>query len=151
MARYEQEIEQLFDVLTDYTCTSHADIAAQAEWPEWKVGNVLAVIREPAEAQEWGWTVPHVARGRGEHLYQVVAVDQAPLGKDEQLHIRTGAASTCRITATENTNMAYALRMAADVISDPSKARALRRTVKSCEGAAAMLEDAAELLGNGIS
>lgn len=145
--RYEQEIEELFAAVMDHRCESRYDIADITGWNVGKVSTVLAVLRRPEIAEEWGWTVPHVPRGVGEHLYQVVEVEGPVLGEDEMQFLREGASSTLALTATQNENQAHALRLAAQAAPTPAESRVLRRVATASEGLAAMAADAAELIG----
>lgn len=145
-ARLQEDVESLWDTLTDYRCTSHADIASVTDWPMWKVGQMLAYIRYPANAQEWGWTVPHVPHGRGDHWYQVILTENnGPLDEEQVLYINEGAVSTLRHTETMGMNEAHALRTAA-THAPAADARRMRRTAQAFEGAAAMAGDMAEKL-----
>ena len=135
----DEMVEVLFDALTDYRCESHADIAAATGWTSWTVSGVLAYIRRPEVASEWGWTVPHVPRGPGAHLFQVVAIDNAALDADQYDHVRRGAVSTLRLVTTENENQAHALELAARLLGGPV-ARKLRNVARAQAGAAAMTE-----------
>lgn len=144
----DEDVEELFDVLTGNRCESHADIARLAGWPSWKPGAVLSHVR--THSDEWGFTIPHVARGVGEHLYQVVSLESGTLDADETEHIRKGAVSTLSMVATESMNEVAALNVTARHV--PMRvARKMRRTAKMLEGAAVMAEDARETLeANGV-
>lgn len=139
-------VERLFDALTDYECTSRRDIATVTGWTPARVDNVLHYVRRPDVAADWGWTVPHVPRGTGRHLFQVVEVNgNAALDADESEHLRAGAISTLRLMASSGENEGNALRFAARHLS-PAKARLVLQTVTASEGAAAMARHAAEAL-----
>jgi hypothetical protein len=144
MTLMDERIEKLFDVLTDYTCTSRYDIAAIAGWPVPTVDGVLHEIRKPDVAADWGWTVPHVPRGTGVHLFQVVD-GTGRMTADEHNHVRGGAVSTLRVMASHGENEGNALRVAAHSLT-PAQSRLVMQTVAAIEGAAAMARHASEVL-----
>lgn len=138
-------IEELFDAITNYTCTSRADVAAAAGWPVWKADRILHRIRRPEVAIEWGFTVPHVPRGTGAHLFQAIAPDDESLSLEEQIHARKGGRSTALAVGHQARNEAHALRMCAHHVDAPV-ARLLRRTATVLDGAAEMALDVADKL-----
>jgi hypothetical protein len=143
----DDDIIILFDLLTSGPHVgSHDDIAHETGWPRWKVGQVLAAIREPDRSNEWGWTIPHVPRGRGDHTYQVVPTGEVwTFTDDEVLAHRYGALSTLRVLATEGANEAHALRALARQLTGKTRRR-LNLTADAYTGASAMAEQAAEIL-----
>lgn len=146
--RYEAEIEELFDVLTDQVCESREQIADLTGWSVGTVGAVLTTIRQPHIAQEWGWTVPHVPRGKGEgHWFQVIAIDSSKLDEDQMLAINQGSVSTLRSVEAMGVNQGHALRTAAK-LATPKDAKRLRRSATALEGVAAMAGDMADQLAS---
>lgn len=148
----DEDVTDLFYALTENRCRSYDDIGEATEWTNDKVARILVHIRQPEVAEEWGWTVPHVPRGRGDHWFQVVMIDGSPLDEEQRLFIKEGAISTLRHTEAMGLNEAHALRMAAKLAGPGTKhAQSLVRTAKALEGAAAMAGDMAEqLVMNGV-
>jgi hypothetical protein len=109
------------------------------------VAQVLTTIRRPDIAEAWGWTVPHVERGHGEHLFQVLLTEGGTqLDDDEQYHLVAGTMSTLRESGTKNADEAHALRIAAQYMPKPSIARKIRRLAVILDGASASAIDAVE-------
>jgi hypothetical protein len=141
----DESIEQLFDVLTSSSCTTQEEIATRAHWSTAKVKLVLAQIRRPAVADEWGWTVPHVSRGRSEHEYRVVLTeDPQSIPLDEMLGHLWGAVSTLAAIGTEGANEAHALQAVGQHV--PRFRNFLRNVARAFDGASAMAENARELV-----
>lgn len=151
MPKYEEELTELFYLLTENRIESREEIADATGWSVAKVGGVLTTIRRPAEAQAWGWTIPHVPRGRGEgHWFQVIAIDSSKLDDDQLFAINEGSVSTLRSVEAMGDNQAHALRQAAK-IATPRDAKRLRRVAKALEGSAAMAGEMADhLVQNGV-
>jgi hypothetical protein len=149
----DKDFEDLFDAITGHVCRTREDIGAITGWGVNKVSTVLALIRRPEIAAEEGWTVPHVPRGHGEHLYQVILTNGGQhLDEEEQAAIRAGAVSTLRLVATESENQAHALRETARYGGlTPTQGRRLRRLAATQEACAAMARDIEEVVLNGTT
>lgn len=141
--RMDEDIELLFDVLP---CESRAAIADATGWTLARVGRVLNEIRRPEVSREWGFTVPHVARGTGEdHLFHAVILDEPQaLTDDEKWSTKTGLHSSLAHIATMGENEAHAIRTTA--LHLPTMRRQLNRLATLLEGASAMAEEAREKL-----
>jgi hypothetical protein len=145
------EFEELFDALVNYTCTSRQDIADATGWSTYKVGYWLGVIRTPEVSAVEGWTVPHVARGLGEHLYfPMYLEDDRPLSEEEDVSMREGLASTCLVLATEGRNESHAVTPKLQYLTGAER-RAFQRMLAALDGAVANAELAYEIItrGNG--
>lgn len=142
----EDDLETLFDVLP---CATHAEIAERTGWTTGKVARILGRIRNPEVSAEWGWTVPHAPRGTGEHLYQVVLLDEPQnFTSDEVIAFKEGAHSTLSVIATQGENEAHALRQVAMHL--PRERQRLNRVARALSGAAAMAEEARERIANDL-
>jgi hypothetical protein len=141
---WDEQFEELFDALP---AGSREEIADTMGVSIPTVDVILGRIRRPEIAKEQEWTVPHVPRGTGDHLFQAVLVDEdTPLDQEAQNHILKGAASTTQHIATMGENEAHALRVAARNIENVARARKVRRFATALEGAAAMAPEVADVL-----
>lgn len=140
----DHDIDDLYDVLTQKRpCEDYADIARRLRWPEWKVAAALIWVRRPANAQSYGWTVPHVPHGPGPHRFQVVLTNQVQtFDADEMDDILRGAHSTLSSVATSGESAAHALRQVA--LHVPKARKRLEQIAAAFEGAAAMAENMRE-------
>lgn len=143
MNERDTRIELLFDALP---CHSREEIAEQTDLSVAQVDEVLWWIRRPENSAEYGWTVPHAQRGGGDHLFQVVLLDETQSFTPEERHaFMLGALSTLNATATQGTNEGNALRVLARQLSGRAR-RKCNLTADAFVGAAAMAESAGDTI-----
>lgn len=122
-ARMAVLVERLFDAITTTNCRTRHDVVVAGGFSDlWEVDQALAFIRIPDNAEEYGWTVPHVRRGPPregqEYRFQAVGLQGDVLDAEAIKLVREGALSTVRAIATNSRNEAYALRLAGPMVDD---------------------------------
>lgn len=117
--RIDTAVSLLHDILTTYECNTRDEIltcsaGAFSNIPE--VDMALEWIRDPAIAAYYGWTVPHVPRGRPQvgqtYRYFILTVGQ-PVTQEDTLRQLVGGMSVCRSMETSTSRLAYACRTSA--------------------------------------
>ena len=135
-------IQKLFDALTNNDCASQEDIRIAGGFGTVaEVAEALSWIRHPDLAKHYGWTVPHVPRGRPQpgvaRRYIVVGLHGSILSKQDIRRIREGALSTTRLISNTARNEANALRTSAAMLGfDPKARKAARDTATILDGVA---------------
>lgn len=139
--RRELLIEQLFDALANYDCLTHEDIAFHGGMTIPDVGYALSLVRHPDLAVMYGWTVPHVPRGRPaegqRYRYRLVGLAGEVLDAEDIGLIRAGALSTLRAISSETRNEAHALRLSALMVPEPKYKKWAKQTATILDGVSA--------------
>lgn len=149
--RMDTALTMLFDAITTTNCLTYGDIAAAGGFSSVEgVSEALVLIRTPWIATDYGWTVPHVRRGRPrpEQDYRYIVVDPAgpTLSMDDTSLVQEGTLSTARQVSTEMRNVAEILRRTVPVAADASSRRWATATATILDGVAVQTELEADRL-----
>jgi hypothetical protein len=146
MSKLDELIDNIF--MRGLPAKSYKDIAA-------KIGSNLGLVNFALNAlranpEKYGWTIPHVKRGRtgakDEGRFYPVLI--APDGQhdfnyaENQEHLWAGLKSTVALVAAQSKNEAQAIRIAAEYVNEPV---ALRRMLKLA-GSLDLVENQAQSL-----
>jgi hypothetical protein len=133
-------IIDLFDTITTTNCRTHEDIANSSALIKsaQEACEVLTLIRTPEIADEYGWTVPHVPRGRpapGDvYRYMAVGLNGEVLTPSDIQLVRRGALSTMTTIFSQTRNEANALRLTIPMVADAAYKKRARDMAKVLDG-----------------
>lgn len=137
----------LFDAINNNLCRSYEDIAVITGWSKTKTASEIAKQRRLAtEGKSW-WTIPHQARGRGDHLFFAVTTDGGTILSDlHKAYVLDGLISTLKHVVTMNDNESRVLTLMANHVVEESLRQALLSVASALTEAATIADEASVLV-----
>jgi hypothetical protein len=150
----DDQVMAVFNAVANNRCATYQDIADHSEMNLADVSNTLVYLRKPENALQFGFTIPHVKRGRpgidwntGEDIdrrFVVVGLDGAVLEPEDRNLVRLGCWATMGHTTTMCYNESHALSLAAKMAPDRLTKTLFNRAAKTLDFIADTMAEALE-------